>query len=104
MMLRMGLTGTGRKRLAVWHGQGTDSVEPLETVNDPLTIYALALIVLQNRDAWHDAGWHTVFLEDLGRNRRVWSASVEDLHTLDPDAVIAWVSSRHQQYAEEAAR
>ena len=103
-MLRMVLTGTGRKRLAVWHGQSDDPVEPLETVNDPLTSYALSLIILQNRDEWYTAGWQTVFLEDLGRNRRVWAASVEDLHTLDPDEVIAWVVEKHGRYVEGLSR
>ena len=79
-------------------------MEPLDFVNDPLTIYALSLIILQNRDEWYTAGRHAVSLEDLGRNRRVWSASVQNFHTIDPDAVIAWVAEKHLRYIEGVVR
>lgn len=103
MVLRMVLTGTGRKRTAVWHGHSDDPVEPLSTVNDPMTVYALSLIILQQRDEWYAAAWDRVLLEDLGRNRIVWTGQIDQLNTMAPEEVIDWVAEQHRRYTEEVS-
>ena len=38
-----------------------------------------------------------MLLEDLGRNRRVWTTLVDQVDTMAPDDVIAWVAEQHQR-------